>query len=54
VQYSSGYTADFIQNRGVSEEGINLIMKPVNPIELLRNIREILDKKSEHMGFRNY
>ncbi|WP_224960846.1 PocR ligand-binding domain-containing protein [Geomonas subterranea] len=43
VLYSSGYTADFIQNRGVSEEGIELIMKPVQPMELLRKVREILD-----------
>ena len=45
VLYSSGYTADFIQNRGVSEEGIELIMKPVQPMELLRKVREILDSK---------
>ncbi|TSK05381.1 MAG: transporter substrate-binding domain-containing protein [Geobacter sp.] len=44
VLYSSGYTADFIQNRGVSEEGIELIMKPVQPMELLRKVREVLDR----------
>ncbi|WP_129127631.1 PocR ligand-binding domain-containing protein [Geomonas oryzae] len=44
VLYSSGYTADFIQNRGVSEEGIELIMKPVRPMELLRKVREVLDR----------
>ena len=44
ILYSSGYTADFIQNRGVSEEGIELIMKPVQPMELLRKVREILDR----------
>ena len=43
VIYTSGYTADFIQNRGVSEEGIELIMKPVQPTELLRKVREMLD-----------
>jgi polar amino acid transport system substrate-binding protein len=45
VLYSSGYTADFIQNRGVSEEGIELIMKPVQPIELLRKVREVLGSR---------
>lgn len=45
ILYSSGYTADFIQNRGVSEEGIELIMKPVQPMALLRKIREMLDVK---------
>jgi len=44
VLYSSGYTADFIQNRGVSEEGIELIMKPVQPMDLLRKVREVLDR----------
>ncbi|MBJ6799912.1 PocR ligand-binding domain-containing protein [Geomonas propionica] len=44
VLYSSGYTADFIQNRGVSEDGIELIMKPVQPMELLRKIRDMLDQ----------
>lgn len=43
VLYSSGYTADFIENRGVSEKGIELIMKPVQPMELLRRIRAMLD-----------
>jgi len=44
VLYSSGYTSDFIQSRGVSEEGIELVMKPVQPMELLRKVREILDR----------
>ncbi|MCM0081828.1 PocR ligand-binding domain-containing protein [Geomonas sp. Red32] len=44
VLFSSGYTADFIQNRGVSEEGIELIMKPMQPKELLRRIRKVLDQ----------
>jgi PAS domain S-box-containing protein len=43
ILFSSGYTADFIKSRGVSEEGIELIMKPVQPIELLRKVRELLD-----------
>ena len=41
--YLSGYTADFIQSRGVREEGIDLIMKPVQPMELLRKVRRVLD-----------
>ncbi|MBT0654592.1 PocR ligand-binding domain-containing protein [Geomobilimonas luticola] len=43
VLFTSGYTADFIQRRGVSEEGIELLMKPVQPTILLRKLREILD-----------
>ena len=45
VLYSSGYTADFIQSRGVKEKDVELIMKPVQPMELLRKIREMLDSK---------
>ncbi|MEI6206803.1 MAG: MASE3 domain-containing protein [Desulfuromonadales bacterium] len=42
--YSSGYTSDFIEDRGISEGTVGLIMKPVQPMELLRKVREILDK----------
>ncbi|MBT1072681.1 PocR ligand-binding domain-containing protein [Pelotalea chapellei] len=43
VLYASGYTAEFIQDRGVHEEGIDLIMKPVLPVDLLKKVREMLD-----------
>jgi len=43
ILYLSGYTADFIKNRGVQEEGIELMMKPVQPMELLRKVRQMLD-----------
>jgi PAS domain S-box-containing protein len=42
--YLSGYTADFIQSRGVDHENVELVMKPIQPIELLRTVRELLDK----------
>lgn len=42
--YLSGYTADFLEDRGVNDEGIELIMKPIRPYELLCKIREMLDK----------
>jgi CheY-like chemotaxis protein len=44
VLYASGYTIDIIQSRDVMDEGAELIMKPVQPIELLRKIREMLDR----------
>lgn len=44
VLYSSGYTLDIIQSRDVLDEGAELIMKPVQPLELLRKIRELLDR----------
>lgn len=44
ILFSSGYTADFIRNRGVLDNGMELIMKPFQPQELLRKIREMLDR----------
>jgi two-component system, cell cycle sensor histidine kinase and response regulator CckA len=43
VAYTSGYTSDIIKSRDVLDEGTELIMKPVQPMELLRRIRAILD-----------
>ncbi len=42
--FMSGYTADIINEKGILEEGINFIPKPISPHELLRKVREILDK----------
>jgi PAS domain S-box-containing protein len=42
--FLSGYPADVISNTGLLESGSNLIMKPVHPQNLLRKIREELDR----------
>jgi PAS domain S-box-containing protein len=42
--FTSGYTADIIQKKGLLEEGLNFIPKPISPRELLRKVREALDK----------
>ncbi|HBG05144.1 MAG: hypothetical protein A2075_22830 [Geobacteraceae bacterium GWC2_58_44] len=42
--FSSGYVADYIHNRGDLDEGVELIFKPVHPTELLRKVREMLDR----------
>ncbi len=42
--FISGYTAEFIQSRGM-QEGVDLLMKPVQPMELLRRVRSILEQK---------
>jgi len=44
VLFTSGYPADFIKSRGDLDQGMELIMKPVQPLVLLRKIREILDR----------
>ena len=44
VLFTSGYTADFIQSRGDLDEEMELLMKPVQPLDLLRRIRTLLDR----------
>jgi PAS domain S-box-containing protein len=41
--FISGYDADLIQKKGVIDEGVNFISKPVSPDELLSKVREVLD-----------
>jgi CheY-like chemotaxis protein len=42
--FSSGYSADRIDKSNLLKEGFDFIMKPVSPTDLLRKIREVLDK----------
>jgi PAS domain S-box-containing protein len=46
--YLSGYTADFIRSRGVNNEGIELITKPFQHLELLQKVRNMLDGITNH------
>lgn len=46
VLFCSGYTADFIQNRGGLNQNADLIMKPIMPLELLRKVRDMLDRQA--------
>lgn len=41
--FLSGYTANLIHKKGILDEGLNFILKPVSPKELLRKVREVLD-----------
>lgn len=42
VLFISGYTADMIQKRGVMEENVNFLCKPVTPNNLLQKVRDVL------------
>ena len=44
VMYTSGYTMDIMQNRDVLDRDAELVMKPIQPLELLRKVREMLDR----------
>ncbi len=43
VLFMSGYTYDIIEEKGIHEEGVDLILKPLKPDELLKKVRELLD-----------
>jgi PAS domain S-box-containing protein len=45
VLFMSGYSADMISKEGILEKGLSFIAKPVSPSELLRKVREALDRK---------
>ena len=40
--FMSGYTDDIISRKGILEEGFDFISKPINPVTLMRKIREVL------------
>ncbi|RJQ46932.1 MAG: PAS domain S-box protein [Nitrospiraceae bacterium] len=44
VLFMSGYTADVIHTRDIIEAGLSFLPKPVMPNELLKTVRQILDK----------
>jgi CheY-like chemotaxis protein len=44
VLFTSGYTADIIHKQGLLEKGLEFILKPVSPTELLKKVRDVLDK----------
>ena len=46
VLYTSGYTADLIQGHGLDGNMMDIVTKPVRPLELLRKVREKLDSQT--------
>ena len=41
--FISGYAYDIIHQKGVIQDEINFISKPISPEDLLRNVRVVLD-----------
>jgi len=41
--FVSGYTADLLEQKGLLAAGMDLVMKPLSPFDLLRKVREVLD-----------
>jgi signal transduction histidine kinase len=46
VLFSSGYTADIIEQKGILEDGVGFISKPVTMQVLLGKVREALDHRA--------
>jgi DNA-binding response OmpR family regulator len=44
VLYMSGYTEDAIVRHGVRDASLLLLSKPFGPADLVRKVREVLDK----------
>jgi PAS domain S-box-containing protein len=44
--FMSGYTADMVHNKGLLEINLDFVRKPISPTDLLKKVREILDRKS--------
>jgi CheY-like chemotaxis protein/two-component sensor histidine kinase len=41
--FTSGYNSDIIHKKGILQDGLTFIVKPVSPYDLLRKVREVLD-----------
>jgi PAS domain S-box-containing protein len=46
VIFMSGYTADIIQHKGIVDNGINFIHKPVSKLQILKKIHQVLESTS--------
>jgi DNA-binding response OmpR family regulator len=45
VLFTSGYTADVIEKKGLAVDKYNFIEKPRSPLELLKKMRDVLNGK---------
>jgi len=43
IMFMSGYAPDIILEKGIIENGMSIISKPVSPVDLLKKIRSVLD-----------
>ena len=44
--FTSGYPEDVIQKKGIVSSGVNFLIKPVAPVELLQKVRDIMTPAS--------
>jgi hypothetical protein len=41
--FMSGYSPDLLQNKGILETGEEVPIKPIQPLDLVRKVRAVLD-----------
>ena len=46
VLFTSGYTRDVILDKGIEEQEVDFLSKPISPHSLLEKVREVLDRRS--------
>ncbi len=51
VIFISGYTFDALREQGLVEEGVMLLNKPIQPVDLLTCVRETLNQITSSMAF---
>lgn len=49
VIFFSGYSAEVVKPQELQREGLEYIAKPISPHELLRKVREVLDREKLHV-----
>jgi len=42
--YISGYNADIVRKKGITDDAANFLLKPLSPMDLLHTVRRILDE----------
>ncbi|MGC1454923.1 MAG: response regulator, partial [Nitrospirota bacterium] len=45
VLFMSGYTTESVSRKGLLEAGLDFVPKPISPSDLLKKVREILDRR---------
>jgi PAS domain S-box-containing protein len=45
--FTSGYTGDVVLDKGIADETVDFLSKPLPPVELLARVRQILDRKPQ-------
>jgi two-component system, cell cycle sensor histidine kinase and response regulator CckA len=47
ILFTSGYPADIIHKHGILDDGLDVVYKPIGPLELLHKVREVIDRGSK-------